>query len=597
MVRKILLLEGFKVGSNNAYKIIDSIMQNCPNIQEIHTLFTDQSNLVISCLLDERNQIKRLAKLITLNKWKFLDAAKYEALATKYRKTITHLQLPALVYNEHTRGFSQHQEVEQKLKSFPVLQKLHMANFHCDNVTVLDQLIDSCSLTVYELKFSELFTSCCTIKPPQDSVKPNTTIKKMAVLDGRISTATLYYLSALKLRALEELTWMSFSDNDIEWWKHLANLSLSLKVYDIKVSFSGLISERDQLHECLQIVSNTAPSLDCVANSRTLKLSCLGNRSVIVHGKPNVSMTKTPNSYCLEIDQEDRFNLHILDLLARLQFYSADLINFRFQAAMREIHESFAYRVGMCSSDDESYDSDSDAYKEDMVNATLCAYEFVPSSEIKKALHANRSVNNNEHWSILDGLLTMLDSSKDPKLYLKYIIVFEEQRSAVDIIAQQVAAISFSCSILDAMVLPAISLKLPHIGRLVMDACTILMEKPYNLELFLPTSSIQTLKLVVRPLAEGLSLFPDYDYFACQLENRELLEAVSPTGHYILKIETDTKTHVSKRQSGRIIDGNFPDMTTGTSSDFLIYIKCKRLKQFLLTDDPVQEQGFESFER
>lgn len=64
----------------------------------------------------------------------------------------------------------------------------------------------------------------------------------------------------------------------------------------------------------------------------------------------------------------------------------------------------------------------------------------------------------------------------------------------------------------------------------------------------------------------------------CTLENLDLLAAISSTGYYLLKIETEAKTCISKRQGNKIIeklDSNTEDVTAGTNEDFLIWIKFK----------------------
>ncbi|KAK4513947.1 Succinate-semialdehyde dehydrogenase [Mucor velutinosus] len=117
------------------------------------------------------------------------------------------------------------------------------------------------------------------------------------------------------------------------------------------------------------------------------------------------------------------------------------------------------------------------------------------------------------------------------------------------------------------------------------------MDEPYNLKLHLPFTSIHTLKVVIRPLVIAVEYFVyDYDYRTCKLENNDLLEAISPKGHYTLKIETDSKTYISKRQCGKITENNCDDVAAGTEDNFLIWIKCKELIQCLVTaNEPCED--------
>ncbi|KAL7313629.1 hypothetical protein PS15m_007353 [Mucor circinelloides] len=76
-----------------------------------------------------------------------------------------------------------------------------------------------------------------------------------------------------------------------------------------------------------------------------------------------------------------------------------------------------------------------------------------------------------------------------------------------------------------------------------------------------------------------------YKYDSSCLEDFELFQAVSSEGKYTLKIETDIKVYLSMRQGGKIIQQDCTDITEGTKKDFLIWIKCKDMKEFAITSE------------
>lgn len=53
----------------------------------------------------------------------------------------------------------------------------------------------------------------------------------------------------------------------------------------------------------------------------------------------------------------------------------------------------------------------------------------------------------------------------------------------------------------------------------------------------------------------------------------------------MLKIEADTATYLSVRQGKKTIRRNYEDAVDGTEEIYLIWIKCKDLKEFAVQSD------------
>ncbi|KAL7326116.1 hypothetical protein PS15p_208504 [Mucor circinelloides] len=138
--------------------------------------------------------------------------------------------------------------------------------------------------------------------------------------------------------------------------------------------------------------------------------------------------------------------------------------------------------------------------------------------------------------------------------------------------------LQFYNSILHSKSFTLISQRLPAIGELAIEKCHIIKHAhPFTLKISLPATEIDSLSLNVA----ALDLYSD-------LSNTQLLKATSESGHYTLVIETETKTYVSyvegnKKLSSDSRCGSIP--VQGTKDLYLVWIECKSLKQFALSND------------
>ncbi|KAL9551202.1 hypothetical protein MBANPS3_004378 [Mucor bainieri] len=445
-----------------------------------------------------------------------------------------------------------------KIHMFPSLQQLRIHRKQILDAQYMNQMLDGCSPSLRNLEIIRRLDSeeAMDLRPQEDTVvNPNTSIKKLDISHGRMNLETLHYLN-LKFKGLENLNlqditpiWIS-TETAVAWWQHLTSISLKLKQYTYDMCYA-------------EETTSGCP--------RHLTVQC----GLEYDSDQLVNMAKAPKSYHLELySSSSLYYFPFSDTVALLQSYSPDSIKLLCDN-VSQLYGALGVSVpGGTGPDD--------------IDLSGLPYRFASSSEIESALNRTFLDTQSDWIALLSYALAILDASKRQNVCIENAILFQH-KSLVNLTAKRLSAMSFKACIVKHSILSYISQRVVHIDRLVFDTSIILMDEPYNLNIHLALTSIHTLKLIISPLVNKFIIyFPKgYDYHDCRLENKQLLDAMSPTGQYTLKIETDSKRYVSKRQSGRIVEDNCPDVVRGTRDNFLIWIKCKALEQYLITSDPL----------
>lgn len=243
-----------------------------------------------------------------------------------------------------------------------------------------------------------------------------------------------------------------------------------------------------------------------------------------------IQMSRAPTSHHLTIDQRSARDFHPPDLVRSLQQqYMPDSIHLVFEV-LDEAYEKLTF-TGDPYADSDTSDDDSS------IDLSGWSYDFVPAKEIKKALGNASCGDSKTSWTVFSSFFALLDPLKNQDLRVENMVVFR-QKSIVDLPVARVSNVSFKSCVLEHSVLPVLSKHLPMIDCLVFDTSCVMMDEPYNLKLRLPFTKVGALKFIICPLVNALENFcHDYDYLTCKLENKELLEAMSPTGHYTLRLK------------------------------------------------------------
>ncbi|KAL9548074.1 hypothetical protein MBANPS3_005856 [Mucor bainieri] len=561
-VTKIDFLDEFDK-SKKRDAILQAIVQYCVNVKHICSCYLHQTSNIMAFIL--------------------VDPLNYEKVALKYKTTMKHLYVTHEYLDQETREFVVYRELESNLHLFPALQQLDIVDYVFKHPEKLDQMIDSCSSSLSELFVENWWSQEDIVMPPDSAIKPNTTITKIRLKSARTTPETMQYF-AIKFKALKEwvarfnYTTTTSEEGDARteavanWWRHLTSISLGLTkyTYGIQLGHNRDESGVNQLKRCLEIAQKTMPP----SSPRHFKLEyqCEACHDSNMN---SILMSRTPGAYHLSLDHRWRNDFHLPNVVTLLQqMYLPDSIHLLFESHDSE-YDNLNY-TGEPDSDDSDFDCDVYGFKE-------LSYDFMPAKVIKQAF---RDKDIATLWKVFGSLLTLVNPLKNQDLCVENLVAFKQMCMKDLPASTRASKVTFKNCILEHSVLPELSRHLPEIDCLVFDTTCILMDEPRSLKLHLPSTTIHTLKVVIRPLVEALRYYlGQHDYLACKLENKPLLLAMLSDGNYTLKIETESKTYISKRQDGKIVEDNCDEVSIGTDDKFLIWIKCKELNQYLVTND------------
>ncbi|KAL9553780.1 hypothetical protein MBANPS3_003126 [Mucor bainieri] len=395
-----------------------------------------------------------------------------------------------------------YQPLKGKMGLFPSLQKLYVADYVVKSYHPLDEFIDGCSPTLQELCFMTLLAFGAS-----PLTRPNTSIKTIRVRFATLNAEMLGCFS-VKFEALEELDIgiYDFSATK-EWWHELANIGSILKRYTFEIRYQerdqAITSRSDYLQQCVNVARKSVSS-HCRKSVKMMY--CYNHIYKYSRRKDDIVMRKSPNSYCLEIDQRTQEEYPLADLIESLQLYAPDAIHLLFSR-----------------------------------------------------------LDNANNWEVFQHFFDMLDPVKEQSFCVQHWQAYC-QKAPVCCNVQSLADLTFKDSTFGQNIIPAgICKGLQKIDRLVFDNCKIIADGSYRLKIFLPTTSIRTLKIIPH-------YYSGYHHYITR-------------GNYTLKIETDNKIYTIKRQAGIIVKDNCDDITEGTNDNLLIWIKCKALERYLITGD------------
>lgn len=251
----------------------------------------------------------------------------------------------------------------------------------------------------------------------------------------------------------------------------------------------------------MNIVQKTAPA-KCPRDLKMMYCFGTGFDNLI---NP-ILMARTSNSYHMTIDQRDWNDFRFPDIVSALQLYSPDSIHLFF-ATVDEPYKDLAFVEDDSVASDHQFDPDGPSY------------DFLPSNKFKSALYQYFRKSQTQ-WAVFAHFLALLNPLRNQDFCIENMMVLKE-KLLTDFVVARVSNVSFKSCILEHSVLQIISQSLPRIDRLVFDTSCILSDKPYSLKIHLPATSINTLKLIIRPLVYALKYFDDdYDYLTCKLETR-----------------------------------------------------------------------------
>ncbi|GAN09229.1 hypothetical protein MAM1_0252c08753 [Mucor ambiguus] len=559
LVKRVTFLYDF-LNNKKACAIVHSIMEHCPNIEEIHTASDTERNLVWPLLMSPSSKMKKV-KTLGEEGCNAFDTNVYTDLALKYKDSFTQLYLLNNNANSNIHMDELHSPLVRHLNKFTALQHLIVNSTFRFSHESLDQLLNDCPPTLHRLVFEKMRLVDDT--PLPTDIEPMTHAKQLSISQCDIYATSLLYLTR-KLKGLEELE-LDYvcSQSTGSWWNQLNELCLPVQVYEIGIK---LVHEHilSQLDNCFSLIQKSVPmqSANNENNKRELHIHSLEEDDYLGLIGYNVRLTRARDAQIIVIDPYSFGNVSIVDILNLAKQYLPTSIHVGFEN-LEDIYQTFLAR-----------DADDKNTK-----------QILLADEIKDIMIQHHNVDVNNSWQIINRAHHLLDQVQNASLYFRNMILLHDELSDL-VPVESLSLLSFDTSILQYNALSKLSSVVQNIERLEISSCGILMDEPCVLKLFLPFTAIHTLSLIIRPLLES-NAYHDRHFENCFLENLELLKAVSLDGQYTLKIETREKTYIRQRKGGKILEHEDQDVDVGpgTKDNFFIWIKCLDLNEICISND------------
>ncbi|KAK4511900.1 uncharacterized protein ATC70_003899 [Mucor velutinosus] len=558
LVKRVTFLYDF---SNNkkASAIVQSITKHCPNIEEIHTASDTERSLVWPLLLSDGSKITRL-RTLGEEGCSVFDASVYTNVALKYKDSFTQLYLLNNNANPNIRMNGLHPPLVGNLSKFTALQHLIINSPFRFSHSNLDKLLNDCPPSLYKLVFEKIRLEEETPLPA--NIEPMAHVKQLSISQCDIHGASLLYL-ARKLKGLEELEldYVCSQASD-SWWNQLNAFCLPAQVYEIgiRLEHRQILS---QLSNCFNLIQKSISMQSINGGKRELHIHSLEEDDYLGLVGYNVRLTRARNAQTVVIDPYNFDNVSITDILNLAEQYLPTSIRIEF-GNVEDIYQTFLAR----DADDES------------------SKQFLPAEEIKDIMIRQHNVDINNSWEIINRAHHLLSQGQHTSLYFRNMLLLHTELPDLATV-ENLSFLSFDTSILQHDALSRLSSVVHNIDRLEISSCAILMDEPYILKLFFPSTAIRSLSLIIRPLLEN-NAYHDRYFRNCFLKNLESLEAASLDGQYTLKIETKKKTYIHRRKGSEILEKEYSNVdttTAGTRDNFLIWIKCLSLDEFRISND------------
>ncbi|KAL9559476.1 hypothetical protein MBANPS3_000392 [Mucor bainieri] len=544
LVNRITFLLNFS-SNKKAYAIVRSIMEYCPNIEEIHTASDTERNLVWPLLMSPNSKIKSLKTLGEEGCTAF-DTTVYADLALKYKDTFTQLYLLNNNANLNSRMNRVHPPLVVHLNKFTALQHLIVNSTFRLSHDSLDQLLNDCSPTLNRLVFEKMRLESDT--PLPTDIAPITHMKGLEEL---------------------ELDFVCSQATD-NWWQQLNELCVPVQAFEvgIKLEHQQILY---QLDNCFNLIQKSAPAQSTTNNKRELHIHSLEEDDYLGLVGYNVRLTRAKDAQTIVIDPYNFDNVSIVDILDMAKQYLPTFIRIEFEN-VEDIYDTFLAR-----------DVDDASTK-----------QFLSAEEIKSIMIQHRNVDINKSWNVINRVHLLLDQAQHAALYFRNMILLHSEDLLPDLIPiKHLSLLSLDTCILQHNALSRLSSAVQSIDRLEISSSGILMDEPHVLKLFFPFTTIRTLSLIIRPLLED-NAYHDRYFENCLLENLELLQAVSLDGQYTLKIETKEKTYIRRasddnkileQQKDQDVDDVGIATITGTKDNFLVWILCEDLDEICISNN------------
>ncbi|KAI8639005.1 hypothetical protein BD408DRAFT_422118 [Parasitella parasitica] len=567
LVKKVKISESIVFDVPRYFTYFES---NCLNIEEIIAEGqAEKPELYCHLLLTDRfKNLKRIDENLQNQK----ALLTYPFVVFKYKDTLTEIHLDCDFY---LGDYDSKETLVSRLPLFKSLNRIIISLLH--NTKDTDPVIDIVPKTVSAIEFLHTQQDAVGNDMDYSKIIANTTIKKIAITNSaRWGALHLKYIY-LKFKALEsfDVTIALFSpeldDQYLDLCASIANYSVCIAIKNddpIRNRVDNLVrrSIREEEKEEPRKIKEFQVDFDCVA---PVYPDYQERDYMASNWRVKLDRTKKSKSiklHWVKVEPEEDFadrDCLLDDIAIWLQLYSPTDVRLHNIELMAEHYEYL-----------------------------LSAQHLPEYANVAFARRRFAWLAMDKSWKLLDDAISAFKGRKGSTLSMGEMILcdepslpgFEGGNSA-----------SFSCveirkSIIYNKVLPTLSRRLKNVDTLMINSSWILADNDlYTLKIFLPSTRLRRIGIVFAPFHF------DSQQESTSVDNKFLLEATSPEGNYILKIESSQGTFWSYRKGNKSI-GKVPKsehVNEGTESNFLIWIKCEHVEEFAITNNAQQKLVWE----
>ncbi|CEP15716.1 hypothetical protein [Parasitella parasitica] len=548
LVKKITFCDGFAKLLDNTKTVLDVIIARCPGIVELCAIDQNEINIVWDYLAPGRSRLQDL-ELLTRCKEQTQKFIPLTASAPRKSKEMT-THTPLLQYS---------------------LGHLCIVSFHSNRLQDLDLMIDSCCEAVGSLEFDSLLLPQSLTS--MQMFKKNKCVKRICIGYANIPAYCFEYFtnkfSSLQDVQISGLSHFLAPDEELAWWIQLGKLFSHLTKYNVCVDLARLTMV---VVLSRQSESRERRTLTVVASNESL--SSYYSQGISLTGsqydelfEDKVSLTKNCDGVELSLDPFDvnRFDDYTVE--TQLKLYSPNRISI-----VVENMDTFYSRFTV------------NFPEVPLSTETEINRYFAPEAIIYNAKCILARKCNERNWHCFHAAIRLMDKTRDSYLHFDRT-VFCEYPAKLSHQDFNIAELRFSNSIISSSVLPYFSERLTAVNKLVIDTCSILMEKQHKLHIFLPNTTVKGFHLKIAPFRNATKC--EYDpYQTCILENNDLLNAAREGGCLKFKIETDSGVYLFLKKGSHLCNLRPQSYHSELSTRaFLIWIKCRDLNELVFEGD------------
>ncbi|KAL9550150.1 hypothetical protein MBANPS3_004856 [Mucor bainieri] len=638
----------------DAITVLTVLFDACRNMEEFYCAGDSTTIAWPLLLMLPDNQVSKIRAIVDRDRK--ATSPLYAFVALKLKRSLTELQW-TLDDSRHSRSHPtkiRYTYLAQQLPQFTSLQRLYFPICRFSEYRTLCQVIDACGPTVTELAI-DLYEPLNVIDEQAAKsirlVKPNHSIDTIRIQRAILERHMITYLATKfpKLKRLEANFSRSYFNVGCE---EMPLLSASLDSFELYFALGSRLYHPSPEHALLPVVS-AAPKR--ILSIHFMPPNGMG-RSVLFLSDPFdferdlAFLDDDDDDADNNNNNNTAFNSGLVNtrnrLENRMQAEFRNTFTAECQDGVRLIKDGETSRMEMCALDPKKYRRDEcvkwiKQYAPQTIRIANMGHLKRPSIEyrdynpstsspakaFKKWLQEYRSDHMCEERNqrLLAGVLRATVDAPNTTIHLADMVVLgavsgghgpplprtstkEDDIKRDDLVMSSELSFVFgakaqNCNIKELRiahslfthyVLVYISNQVPVLDTLILDTCCIFMDEDHTCKVLLPHTRLRRLGMVIAPLSPLHYLSGDEITAGRQyLSNTELMDALSSSSSYTLKVETKAKTYICKKKGDETLPGDVAmakGMKVGTKDNFLLWIVCQELQELSIVNGANQRR-------